>query len=402
MNKRSLALIAGSIFITSINFAQKTNETSAAVEYKQKFQPAWMMGKVDDAKASLLTAKKYIDLAAEHPETKGTSKTLYYKGEIYGAAAQVAMMTGDTSFLTQNFGQDAFEVSITSLRESYLKDKKFRKDIEASVNMQTEMIQPMAGKFYEENKFAEAGAAFYYVYKIGTAKNAKDSVNLYNAGLCFERAEMFKEAAEAYEELTTVGYKKGEAFALAAAAYAKLGNHDKAIEILQNGKAKFGNDKTILLELVRVNIAKGDNVAAEKSLNDAIDADPKNKQLHYIIGTIYTDLGQDEKAEEALLKALEIDPNYADAQYNLGAHYVTWATKLRDEANEMNPNDFKYDLTLAKSQELYKKALDPLEAYITKQPKDANVLLILFQINQNLGDSEKAKEYKDRYDNAVK
>ncbi|HLU88136.1 MAG TPA: tetratricopeptide repeat protein, partial [Taishania sp.] len=205
-----------------------------------------------------------------------------------------------------------------------------------------------------------------------------------------------------YEELTTVGYKKGEAFALAAAAYAKLGNHDKAIEILQNGKAKFGNDKTILLELVRVNIAKGDNVAAEKSLNDAIDADPKNKQLHYIIGTIYTDLGQDEKAEEALLKALEIDPNYADAQYNLGAHYVTWATKLRDEANEMNPNDFKYDLTLAKSQELYKKALDPLEAYITKQPKDANVLLILFQINQNLGDSEKAKEYKDRYDNAVK
>src|SRR5690606_28669986 len=201
MNKRSLALIAGSIFITSINFAQKTNETSAAVEYKQKFQPAWMMGKVDDAKASLLTAKKYIDLAAEHPETKGTSKTLYYKGEIYGAAAQVAMMTGDTSFLTQNFGQDAFEVSITSLRESYLKDKKFRKDIEASVNMQTAMIQPMAGKFYEENKFAEAGAAFYYVYKIGTAKNAKDSVNLYNAGLCFDRAEMFKEAAEAYEEL---------------------------------------------------------------------------------------------------------------------------------------------------------------------------------------------------------
>jgi Tfp pilus assembly protein PilF len=400
MKTRSFTLIAGSLLVTGLGLAQKTNETSAAVEYKQKFQPALMMGKVDDAKTALLNAKKYIDLAAEHPDTKGTSKTLYYKGEIYGAAAQVAMMTGDTTFLMQNFGKDAFEISIASLKESYTLDKKFRPDIEASVNQQTAMIQPMAGKLYEEGKYAEAGAAFYYIYKIGTAKNAKDSVSLYNSGLCFEKADMTKEAAEAYEELAEVGYNKGEAYALAASAYVKLKDYEKATAILEKGKAKYGNDRTILLELVRTSIAKGDNVAAEKSLNDAIAADPKNKQLHYIIGTIYTDLGQNEKAEEALLKALEIDPNYLEAQYNLGAHYVTWATRLRDEANDMNPNDFKYDITLAKSKELYGKALGPLEAYIQKQPKDANVLLILFQINQNLGNTDKAMDYKARYDAA--
>lgn len=398
MKKQTFILFAGSLLLSGLSFAQKTNVTSAAVEYKQKFQPSLMMGKVDDAKTALLNAKKYIDLASEHPDTKGQSKTLYYKGEIYGAAAQVAMMTGDTTFLIQNFGQDAFEVSIASLKESYTMDKKYRADIDNSVNMQIGMLSPIAGKLYEEEKYGEAGAAFYYIYKISTAKNVQDTSNLFNAGLCFERANMDKEAAEAYGELAEIGYRGGEGYVLAASAYTKLKEYDKAKEILEKGRAKLGNDRVILLEQVRLNITLGDNVAAEKSLNDAIAADPKNKQLHFIIGTIYTDLGQNEKAEEALLKALEIDPDYLEALYNLGAHYVTWATTLRDEANELDPNDFKYDMTLAKSSELYTKALVPLERYIGNQPKDPNVLLILFQINQNLGNSEKALDYKARYD----
>lgn len=398
MKTQNFILLAGGLFLSGLGFSQKTNETSAAVEFKQKYQPAIMMGKIDDAKTALLNAKKYIDLAAEHPDTKGTSKTLYYKGEIYGAAAQVAMMTGDSTFMMQNFGSDAFEVSIESLKASYIKDKKFRPDIDNSVNMQVNMLIPVAGKFYEEGKYTEAGAAFYYIYKISTAKNVNDSTNLYNAGLCFEKANMDKEAAEAYAELAEIGYNKGEAYALAARSYSKLKEFQKAEEILEKGKAKYGNDKTILFELANLHLSQGNSAGAEKALNDAIAAEPNNKQLYFTIGTIYTDLGQNEKAEEALLKALALDPNYAEAQYNLGAHYVTWATDLRNKANELDENDFNYDITLEKSSELYKKALDPLEKYIQKNPNDANVLLILFQINQNIGNSEKALEYKKRYD----
>jgi len=400
MKTKSFTLIVATAVVSTFSFGQKINETSAAVEFKNKFQPALMQGKIDDAKNALLSAKKYIDLAAEHPDTKASSKTLYYKGEIYGGAVQLAMMSGDSSFLVNNFGKDAFDISIANLKEAYTKDKKFRFDIEQSVNMQTAMLSPLASKSYEDQKYADAGAAFYYLYKITTAKNVIDTANLFNAGLCFEKADMLKEAADAYGELAEIGYRGAEGYALAAGAYSRLKDYTKANEILTKGRAKLGNDKTILLEIVRLNMLQGDNVKAEQALADAIAADPKNKQLHFIIGTIYTELGQDEKAETALLKALEIDPNYQEAQYNLGAHYVTWATRLRDEANDMNPNDFKYDMTLSQSQDLYKKALVPLEAYITKQPKDANVLLILFQINQNVGNSEKALEYKARYDAA--
>lgn len=400
MKTNKITILAGCLMVSALSFGQKTNVTSAAVEYKQKFQPSLMMGKVDDAKQALLNAKKYIDLAAENPETKEDPKTLYYKGEIYGGAVQLASMTADTNFMINNFGKDAMEVSIKSLQESYKLSSKFRPDIDQSVNMQVGMLSPMASKFYEEGKFKEAGAAFYYIYKVTTAKNEFDTTNLYNAAVCLEKANLIKEAAETYSELAEIGYKKGEGYAFAANMYTKLKDYDKAKEILLKGKAKYGNDKAILLELVRVDMAKGDNAAAEKSLSDAIAADPKNKQLYFIIGTIYTELGENEKAEKALISALEIDPNYLDAQYNLGAHYVTWATQLRDKANTLNENDFNYDMLLSQSRDLYKKAIAPLEKYIALQPKDANVLLILFQINQNLGNSDKAKEYKERYDAA--
>lgn len=401
MKKQTFILLAGGLLLSGLGLSQKTNETSAAVEFKNKFQPSFYQGKIDDAKASLLSAKKYIDLAAENPETKESAKTLYYKGEIYSAALQVSMMSGDSSFLINNFGSDALDKSIEAFKASYTKDKKFRLDINNTVNSQINMLLPVASKAYEAEKYGEAGALFYYVYKISNARNEIDTSNLYNAGVCFEKAEMYKESAEAYTELAEIGYKGGEGYALAASSYSKLKDYSKAKEILNKGKAKYGNDKNILLELVRISMAEGDNVAAEKSLSDAIAADPKNKQLYFIIGTIYTDLGQNEKAEGALVKAVELDPTYMEAQYNLGAHYVTWATALRNKANDMNENDFQYDVTLNQSAELYNKAIAPLETYIAKQPKDANVLLILFQINQNLGNSEKALEYKTRYD-AVK
>lgn len=400
MEIQKLTLITGAIAISAMSFGQKVNETSAAVEYKNKFEPAMMTGDMEGAKKALLSAKGFIDLAAAHPDTKESPKTLYYKGEIYSSAAAVAMQTGDTTFLTSNFGADAFETSIESFQKSYTLSSKFRPDIDNSVNMKLNMLAPMANKMYEDGKYSEAGTLFYYQYKLGTAKNLKDSLNLYNAAFCLEKGGMLKEAAEAYEELTTIGYKGATSYALAGSVYAKLKEYDKAKAILDAGRAKYGSDKDLLLELVKLNIAQGDAKGAETALNEAISKDPNNKQLHYIIGTIYTDLAENEKAETALNKALELDPNYLDAQYNLGAHLVTWGSDLKQKANQMELGDPNYNKTLQQSEDIFKRALIPLEKYIISEPNDKNVLLILYQLHHNLGNTDKSKDYKARYDAA--
>lgn len=396
MKIKKFTFIAGTMVLTTIAFGQKKNETSAAVEYQNKYLPALMNGDMPAAKKALLSAKDYIDLAAEHPETKESPKTLYYKGEIYSGAASIAMTTGDTNFLITNFGRDAFDKSIVAFRASYIASKKYQPEIENSINTKINQVAPFGNKFYEEGKFSEAGAMFYYQYQLAQGKNVNDSLSLYNAALCFDKGGMLKEAAESYEQLTEIGYKGATSYALAGSAYSKLKDYDKAKAILDEGRKKFGTDKDLLLELVKLNIAQGDAKGAEASLNEAIAKDPNNKQLHYIIGTIYTDLGENEKAEAALNKALELDPNYQDAQYNLGAHLVTWAGDLKQKANQMDLGDPTYKATLKQSDDIFKRALIPLEQYIKASPNDKAVLTILSQLHYNLGDKEKYAEYKKR------
>ena len=152
--------------------------------------------------------------------------------------------------------------------------------------------------------------------------------------------------------------------------------------------------------MVNIYLESGDSKGAESSLIEALNTDPTNKQLYYVIGSIYMDLKQNDKAEEALNKAIQLDPDYADAQYQLGAHLLSVASGIRDKANSLKFGDPMYDEMYKESDEMYKKALVPLEAYISKIPNDKTVLTILFQIHKSLKNSEKALEFKKRADAA--
>ena len=298
------------------------------------------------------------------------------------------------------FGEDAMDVAIEAFTKSYNTDKRYRSDIENSVGQKVYAVSNMAHTMYEAENFNEAAELYKAQYELSTAINALDSTALYYSSICYEKANKPLEAAEGYEVLAKAGYKGAYSYALAGSMFSKAKEFDKAKAILNEGRAKYGTDKDLLLELVKINIAQGDNQGAETALNDAIASDPNNKQLHYIIGTIYTDLGKNEEAENALNKALEIDPNYLDAQYNLGAHLVTWGSTLKQEANAMKLGDPNYEPTLQKSEDTFKRALIPLEKYIEAEPKDANVLQILYQLHYNLGNTDKYKMYKERFDAA--
>ena len=107
---------------------------------------------------------------------------------------------------------------------------------------------------------------------------------------------------------------------------------------------------------------------------------------------------ENEKAETALNKALEIDPNYQDALYQLGAHLITWAGDTRTAASQLKFGYPNYDKMIIQSDDIYRRALTPLEKYITISPNDKDVLTILCQLHRSLGDINKSNEYKKRAD----
>mgnify|MGYP003640323497 CR=1 FL=1 len=387
----------GVLTLTSIAFGQKKNETSAAVVYKQQFQINMMKGKTDAAKKSLIEAKEFIDLAAAHEDTKNSQKTLWLKGEIYAAFLSLGMSSQDTSFI-KLAGEDAMDVSAAAFKQGYPLGNKYKSEIRDAVNQKVVMLNGFAGMLYKSEQYGEAAELYIYQATYNNAIDVLDSSAIYNASLCYEKVGDFAKAAEGYEKLAKVKYRGTTSAILASSAYRRAGNLEKAKAIINDARKDNPSDKDLLLELVNTNIDAGDAAGAEKALADAIATDPNNKQLYYTIGTIYIDLKENSKAEQALNKALEIDPDYVNAQYQLGAHLVTWAGDLNTDARKLKFGDAKYDVMIAESQEIYKRAVSPLENYITGAPKDKAVLNILFQLHRNLGDSEKALEYKKRAD----
>ncbi len=394
---RNLGLAVGVLAITSLAYGQKKNETSAAVEYKNNFQPAFMKQDMESAKKSLTKAKEFIDLAASHEDTKGSQKTLLYKGQIYGSWAMIMAMDENPDEAQM---MEALNTSVEAFKTGHKAGKKYKSDIEQAVNTNITLFNMAASASYKAEEYKDAAEAYDFAAKYSDAIGQLDTNMVYNSALCYEKAEDYGKAAKRYERLAKVNYRGSTSAILASSAYRKSGDIEKAKSIINEARKADPSNKELLLELVNTNIDAGDAAGAEAALNDAISTDPNNKQLHYTIGTIYIDLKDNEKAEKALNKALEIDPNYVDAQYQLGAHLVTWAGNLNTEAKQLPFGDANYNKMLAESEEIYKRALVPLEKYISSYPDDKQVLTILFQIHRNLGNSEKALEYKKKADAA--
>lgn len=397
MTFRNVGIAVAAVTLSSVATAQKSAVTSAAVEY-QKFEPAFYQGQTEEATKVIQTAKGFIDQAAENEETKNWEKMYLYKGNIYSGLAMVEALKGESA--DEAAANGYIETALKAYKDGFGVAKKYKGDIEETVTRNGSLMSNGGTMLYKQDKFEEAGEAYLLGARYFDAIGILDSAMLFNSSLCFEKAGKFDKAAEGYEKLAKAKYRGATTSVLSAQCYRKAGNVEKSKEVLQTGLTLFPSNKDLLIELVNTSIDAGDAAGAEKALNDVIASDPNNKQLHYIIGTIYIDLQENAKAEASLNKALEIDPKYEDAQYQLGAHLVTWAGDLNTKAKQLKIGDPNYNTMIAESEDIYKRALIPLENYIGNHPNDKQVLTILFQIHRNLGNSEKALEYKRRADAA--
>jgi tetratricopeptide (TPR) repeat protein len=394
----------GALFLGFVNFtfflnAQKAKETDAVLEYR-KSTDAMMKGDFEGAKKAIIKAKEHVDAAAAHEETKASQKTLYHKGEIYYSFLSLGMMTQDTNFIKIG-GDKAFDESIGAFKTAYSIKGKFNGDIKTSIYSKKAQLETFTGMLYKNNSFKEAMEMYDAQVLMSDALGEIDTLSLFNSAVCAEKANLNLEASEKYKKCADYEYRAPEIYSITSGMLRKAGKGEEAKAIITAGRKKYPSDRGMLLELVNSYIDEKNSPAAEQALQEAIAADPKNKVLYYVIGTIYIDLKQNDKAEAALNKAIELDPNYADAQYQLGAHLLGVASQIKEEASRLKFGDAQYDILIAKSDDYYKKALVPLEAYITKQANDKEVLTILFQIHKSLKNTEKALEYKKRAD-AVK
>lgn len=360
-----VALVA---FVGNTTFAQKTNVTSAVLEY-QKYN--LFSGDLTANKNALNNAKKFIDLAAEHPDTKEDEKMLYYKGVIYYCMTELSAMD-QKNVPDENLIKANFEIAKESLTKAYNGPKgKFKTDAVDFTNQRAGMAFDMGLKLYKDSSYEMASQMFMGAYQIKQLIASENLEAKGNAILCMK-------------QVVNKHLDKKE--------------YDKAVEFVKPFIEYFPKDVEPLTSTANIYLMKGDNTQAEVYLNKAIAIEPNNKDLFYVIGSIYMDLKQNEKAETNLRKALEIDPNYTEAQYQLGAHLYNWAAEIRSQATQLELGDKREADLMAQSNAKMAGAIEVLDKYLTKNPNDKVVLQILTETNYKIGNKEKAAEYKKRLD----
>ncbi|MBI2257734.1 MAG: hypothetical protein HYU67_02420 [Flavobacteriia bacterium] len=364
---KKLSIIVLTIIVFNLNsYSQKANVTSAVLEYR-KYNP--YMGDFEGSAKAIDLAKKYIDLAYEHPETKEDEKMIFHRGAIYYCLIEISQILPNRK-IDEKTLEEYFTIAKTSLTKVYQNPKgKFKTDADDFVKMRHSMVFNMGLKSFEEKKYNMAGMMFVAAYQIKQLIGVEDLDAKKNALVCMSNE--------------IVGFSKDKML-------------DSIIDRAKIYHEAFPKEIDPLKILFQTYYEKGDKAESEKVVKEAIEINPNDKTLFYSIGTIYMEMKQYDIAEINLQKAIQIDPEYIEALYQLGAYYVEVAGGLKDQANQLKFGDPKYDEMITKSDDYYKKALVPLEAYITKQPKDKDVLNILFQIYKSLKNTEKALEYKKR------
>ena len=290
------------------------------------------------------------------------------------------------------------ETSLNSIKVGYAMKGKYRVDFKEYAERNAGLMNMGASMLYDQQEFEGAGEAYGLASEYLGAVGVLDSGTVFNAGLCFESAEKFVEAAEYYEKLAAVNYRGTKGAVRAAYCYKQAEEFDKAKAIINKALETSPGDKDLLTQLVNINLDQGDNEGAQNALDDAIASDPNNPALHYIIGTIYMNMEKDEEAEVALRKSLDLDPNYVNAQYQLGAHLYNWGLKLKDEASFLKTGDPKEAELKTLASEKMDASIEMLEKYIESEPNDKPVLFILYKAYHKQGNSEKSLEYKKRHD----
>ena len=420
MNKSILTIMGVAALLSGK--AQKLQLTEAATEYKNNFSKAWMMqpDQLESNKSVLIKAKKAIDESyakqTESPvlKLKDETKMYYYRGMIYLDYIMMASMDEGIMKELEAMEEEQLEsASFGSLKKCIELDTKnqWKSDVNRRIESLRAIMFNAGAEMFNQKNYEAAYEAFDGSVKMYDVLSKPDTLAMINAALAAENLNRFDEAYDYYKMCADNNYGKGAEMyqsMIRVLNSPKNENKDdqKILSVIEEGKNKFPNDFVLNVEEFNFWYNKGDNDKAQQALQNAIEADPSNKILHFNIGVTYDNLAKTEheaknhekafeyieKAVTGYKSAIELDNEYVDAYYNLGALYVNESQEIQSIANDYDGE--KYEQEMKRGQETMQKGIPFLEKVLTFTPNDKNTLSVLKIIYANMDDMENYKRIK--------
>ncbi len=356
-------LLFFSLFAGGTLFAQSENESAAAKEFDKKYKKYTENNEAENAKNSLKTAKDLIDLASENPETKDNVKTQYYKALIY-----LELANQEKSKEYQSIANKYLALAFNNQVD------KYKEKIQQFIDQKSNTIFNNGVNAFNEKKYDVA--PFLFLESIETkqvlGQNMPDALKY--------ALQSFKKALSD----NRVEKKVAESQKLIDQMFAKLpSNRDLFLIVLED----------------QLEVKNLDNY--EKYTEQFVKTYPTdtvNKTFYYNLATCQLQKMEFEKAETNYKKALKLHGMYIDAIYQLAVTYITWSTTKSKEADKLQPKDPKYKALYEESNKLLAKGASALEKYVSVETTDRAALITLSNAHSNLGNTQKAIDYKAKAD----
>ncbi len=409
--KKILLSIVALLAFNMVTYAQAdvTKYINTARNHLQNYvQDEMTQGKTK----SLEKAREAIDEATKRVKekqaakdsklkSKNVAKTWTYRAQVYG---ELAGLEGNP------LAEGAKAQAVEAASKAIAADPKADRDKNNMVLDQMRINDYNAGADnFKEKDYAAAYESFkssleiFEVMNTGS-KEVIDTPTIAMVAYSAQNAGKSDDAQKYLERLVELDYQDETVYTALSGIYMEKGESDKASDIIGKGKERFPGSNAFLINEINILMKSNKQSEAVGKMEEAAKLYPDNASLFFALGSTYETLegdGMKQKAIDSYKAALEKKPGYFDALYNLGALYYNQAaekTKAASGLGMSSSDQAKYDVLSKEANDLFKQALPYFEQAETANSNDLNTLIALKEIHANLGDLNKSKEYKTKFE----
>jgi len=287
--------------------------------------------------------------------------------------------------------------------------------------------------------YAKAAKGFHMVYVL----SPKDTLYLDNSALIYNKAKEYKTSSELYEKLLELNYtgisttyvatnkddgqdvtyndektmnlqvklglaenprteinesRRNIIFKYLAENYVELGDLDKALEVIADGRKEFPESYELLITEANIYFKKDNKAKFKELLEEAIRLNPTDANLYYNVGVMNMDQKNIDEAIANFKKAIELNPKFAEAYQNIGTAVIDKALPIVEEMNKSLSDFDKYDKLQEKQFAIYREALPYYEKAYELNKSSIGVVQTLLGLYENLDMQDKVEKLRVVYE----
>ncbi len=383
LKKTLLIGLVGALTLPAL--AQKIELTSAIIERTKR--------------KDINKAKEYIDKAHAKIEAgsslkpKDLAKFWHNRGLIY-----LDLFKTDSNAVTLETAFEAFSKDMEIPGSAYAKKSKL------NFPYISNSFLNLAYKYSDNKQYKESLVPFANVFEVNEVLNRVDTNAIYYASVMALNGEEYETAINYSNQLIALKPTFESYHINRLNAYTKMGDKDGYVKALETSKTECIGCQNVILEEVNYYISTGESDKLLNSLNSAIEATPNNEVLYFAKGATIASTDKEE-AKASYLKAVEINPEYTDAYNNLAGIYMEEANAIADKMSDLGfskADQVKHDKFKEERKVIFKNAKPYMEKAVELDDKNSSILNALMNVYYELGETDKWKETKTKFDSLKK